>query len=596
MSLLTELKRRNVFRVSAAYLALCWVVTQVSGTVVPALHLPESIPAVVIWLSIIGFPFVVGFSWIFELTSEGLKRESDVDRSDPVTTRRLDTIVIAMLGLAILIAAVQIFRPVPFEPESASSVTEPDATSPIPSPSPVSAIAIDDKSIAVLPFADMSQAKDQEYMSDGIAEELMNLLTRVPDLKVIARTSSFAFKGQNIEIAEIAKRLNVAHVLEGSVRKSGNTLRITAQLIRTADSTHLWSETYDRPLDDIFMVQDEIAGAIVQALQIRLAGGELNRRKGGTQNLDAYQLYLRSWRHYYQNTQTSLKTAQEYAEQATKLDLDYGNALVLLASCAIAEADNGWIDPAEGYLRARKLAHRALEISPDLAEAHAVLQYVYLGLDWDWSAAEAQGRLALAIDSTNPLALNIAGKLSATLGQWEKAEREFRLSLVRDPLSTFVIWNIGDMYYRTDRLEEAESILRELLELEPDFGWTQTTLAKTLLAQGKSEEALQMVQEIADTGENLVFLPIVLLAAGREDEAAEALKAQIAHWSDRGAYFVALTYAYRGEKDLAFEWLDRSYLQREQVLTEILGEPLLDNLDGDPRFNEFLRKMKLPTQ
>ena len=174
-------------------------------------------------------------------------------------------------------------------------------TAAVATPAPLAAltavpVAPDDKSIAVLPFADMSAEKNQEYMADGIADELLNLLAQAPDLKVIARTSSFAFKGQNIEIAEIAKKLNVAHVLEGSVRTSGDKLRITAQLIRTADSTHLWSERYDRPMDDIFAVQDEIANAIVQALQIKLLGGTLNRRAGGTQNLEAYQLYLRALR------------------------------------------------------------------------------------------------------------------------------------------------------------------------------------------------------------------------------------------------------------------------------------------------------------
>ncbi len=198
-------------------------------------------------------------------------------------------------------------------------------------PSVAATAAIPDKSIAVLPFADMSETKNQEYFADGIAEELLNLLAQVPDLKVIARTSSFAFKGEKIEIAEIAKKLNVAHVVEGSIRKSGNTLRIAAQLVRTADSTHLWSETYDRPLDDIFAVQDEIAGAIVQALQIRLAGGELNRRKGGTQNLEAYQLYLRSLSAMNRNTKASLDAAGEYAEQAIKIDPSYGRAWALLA-------------------------------------------------------------------------------------------------------------------------------------------------------------------------------------------------------------------------------------------------------------------------
>ncbi|MGH8135980.1 MAG: adenylate/guanylate cyclase domain-containing protein, partial [Steroidobacteraceae bacterium] len=255
-------------------------------------------------------------------------------------------------------------------------------------------------SIAVLPFADMSEKQDQEYMSDGIAEELLNLLAQVPELKVIARTSSFAFKGEKIEIAEIAKKLNVANVLEGSIRKAGNTLRISAQLIRAADSTHLWSETYDRPVDDIFKVQNEIANAIVQALQIRLAGGEVSRRKGGTLNVEAYQLHLRAMSALNENTKESLDAAGTYLEQATRLDPDYGMAWYAQATVVSMKTDNVWLAPTEGWNRVRQLAQRALQLSPDLAEAHARLQWAYMSQDWDWPAAEAEGRQALAIDPT----------------------------------------------------------------------------------------------------------------------------------------------------------------------------------------------------
>ena len=257
--------------------------------------------------------------------------------------------------------------------------------------------AILDKSVAVLPFVDMSEKKDQEYMSDGIAEELLNLLAQVPDLRVIARTSSFAFKGKNVEIAEIGEKLGVAYVLEGSVRKSGKTMRISAQLIRTADSTHLWSETYDRPLDDIFKVQDEIANAIVQAMQIRLAGGEASRRKGGTLNLEAYQLYLRATSALNQNTQESLDAAGNYLDQAIKLDPGYGMAWYEQATVVSMKTDNAWLAPTEGWERVRQLAQHALQLSPDLAEAHARLQWAYMSLDWDWPAAEAEGRRALPL-------------------------------------------------------------------------------------------------------------------------------------------------------------------------------------------------------
>ncbi len=457
----------------------------------------------------------------------------------------------------------------------------------------IAATAVSEKSIAVLPFTDMSAEKNQEYMSDGIAEELLNLLAQVPDLKVIARTSSFAFKGEKIEIAEIAKKLNVAHVVEGSIRKSGNKLRITAQLVRTADSVHLWSETYDRPLDDIFAVQDEIAGAIMQALQIKLAGGELSRRKGGTQNLEAYQLYLRAWNASW-NSRSSMDMAGDQLEQAIKLDPDYGIAWSALASVFGAKTENGYIDATKGWQRVRQLAQHALQLSPDLAHAHSRLQYVHLMFDWDWEAAEAEGRRALAIDPENTGALNQAGILARTLGQWDEAERIFRAALDRSPLDPYLNFNLAYTYYLAGRLGESESTYRKLLEQEADFPWVRVYLGKTLLAQSNPEAALAMVQSDKEEWNRILFLPIMLQAVGRQADADEALKRQISLLADTGAYFVALTHAYRGDHDFALEWLERAYKQKDAALVEIVGEPLFKNLANDPRYKAFLRKMNLP--
>jgi TolB-like protein len=275
-SLFAELRRRNVFKAAAAYLALGWVVTQVTSTVAPPLHLPEWIVPVVVWIGVIGFPFVIMFSWIYELTPEGLKRESEVDRSASIThitSRRLEYIIISLLVLAIGLSAFERFVPRRVEPAAASREAQTPA---VPSASTPSAASVapeaSDNSIAVLPFVNMSDEKSNEYFSDGITEELLNLLAKVPKLRVIARTSSFSYKGKDTPIAEIARALRVASVLEGSVRKSGEKVRITVQLIRASDSSHLWSETYDRTLDDIFKVQDDIAAAVVDKLRITLLG------------------------------------------------------------------------------------------------------------------------------------------------------------------------------------------------------------------------------------------------------------------------------------------------------------------------------------
>jgi TolB-like protein/Tfp pilus assembly protein PilF len=440
----------------------------------------------------------------------------------------------------------------------------------------------------------MSPAKDQEYMSDGMAEELLNRLAKAPDLKVIARTSSFAFKGKDVNIAEIAGKLNVAHVLEGSVRTSGDTIRVTAQLVRTADSTQLWSATYDRPLDDIFAIQDEIADAIAQALQIKLKGGSVNRREGGTQNLEAYQLYLRAWNGEDWNTESSLDAAGNLLEHAIKLDPGFGIAWSALATVNRVKVENGYLDAFKGTEQARRLTQHALQLSPSSAHAHASLSAIHLSYDWNWADAATEIQQALALDPTNSSVLLHAARLSMTLGRWEDAERQLHAALGRDPLSSYAIFNLGQTYYRSGRLTEAEATLRRLLEVSPDFPWTRGLLGAVLLEQGNAEAALAVVQQEPDREMQLVGLPIVLQAAGRQAEADAALQAQIAQWADTGALYVALTYAYRGDHDQALAWLDRAYRQKDPALIEIVGEPLFEGLYDDPRYKTFLRKMNLP--
>ncbi len=453
--------------------------------------------------------------------------------------------------------------------------------------------AVSDKSIAVLPFVDMSEKKDQEYFADGMAEEIINLLSKVPDLRVPARTSSFYFKGKSTKVPDIARELSVAHVLEGSIRRSGNQIRVTAQLVRADTGYHLWSETYDRNLSDVFAVQDDIANAVVQALQITLMGGPLTRQRGGTQNLEAYQLYLRAQSTELQNTRASLEAGQEYLKQAIKLDPGFGHAWSALAVTTLVMADWGILSPKDGYERARELAQHALQLSPDLANAHFALQYVHRTYDWDWAAAEAEGRQGLALDPTNTFGLMFAGMTSGTLGHWDNAERQVRSALVRDPFYTYAYLNLGTVLYGAGRFADAEVAYRKLLELAPNFAWAHQYLGKTLLAEGKPEAALAMVQQEDAEEFRLDTLPIALQAAGRKAEADEALKALITKYADSSAYFVAMTYAYRGDHDLAIQWLERAYKQKDTALVEIVGEHLFKNVANDDRYRAFLRRMKL---
>jgi TolB-like protein len=565
----SRLRRRKVVQWGLAYVAGAWALLQGIDFLVDTFHWPDATKQIATIALAIGLPVALVLAWYHG--DRGQQRVGSTEL----------TILAALLALGGFVLW-------QYEPATEAPTT---ATARAPAPTGESP---NPKSIAVLPFADMSPEKDQEYMSDGIAEELLNLLAKVPDLKVIARTSSFAFKGEKIEVAEIAKRLNVAHVLEGSVRKAGNTVRITAQLIRASDSTHLWSERYDRPLDDIFAVQDEIANAIVQNLQMQLTGAQVARREAGTHDLDAYQLYLRAVSAHSRNTEASLQAEIDYLERAIKLDPNYALAWLQLSFAVVVQAENGFLDATEGFERARSLAQHALQLNPELPEAYAVLQGIHTGYDWDWDAAEIAGKKALALDPMNPDALLTYGRLSSVLGRWDEAERQFRAGLVRDPLSTFLIWNLANNYYRAGRLSEAASAYQTLLELEPDFLWTRGYYGKTLLAMGQSEAALEMVQREADVPSRLLYLPVVLHAVGRHSEADEAQKAQIETWADTAAFYVAESYAYRGEPDRAMEWLERAYRQKDVALNEILGEPLFSTMTNDPRFKAFLRKMKLP--
>jgi TolB-like protein/Tfp pilus assembly protein PilF len=451
---------------------------------------------------------------------------------------------------------------------------------------------VTDKSIAVLPFVDMSEKKDQEYFGDGMAEEIIDLLAKVPDLRVPARTSSFYFKGKSTKVPEIARELGVAQVLEGSVRRSENQIRVTAQLVRADNGFHLWSQTYDRPLDDVFKVQDEIANAVVQALQITLMGGPLTRQ-GGTENLEAYQLYLRGFSSMWQNTIPSLTAARLDMDGAIKLDPNFGLAWLALSRVSLFSTSNGLLSPQEGYERARQQAQQALRLSPDLAGAHDVLANIHRNYDWDWAASAAEVRLALASDPTNPTSLMRAGQLSYTLGRWDDAERQLRLALVRDPLLAVVTLSLGIAQYGAGHFADADATFRRVLELSPGYILASSYLGKTLLAEGKPEAALGMVEQDTENARQ-ALLPIVLQAAGRKVDSDEALKTLITKFADTHAYYVAMTYSYRGDHDLAFQWLERAYEQRDQGFIAFVGEPLFKNITGDPRYKAFLKKMNLP--
>jgi adenylate cyclase len=594
-----QLKQRNVFRVAVLYLVVCWLILDPVHVIFHMLDVPIWANRLVLMLMAVGFPAVVIFAWVYEITPEGLKPTVEVPHGQSIrrlTGRRLDRAIIAVLAVALAYFVVDKFwisrHYATSEPLASLARNTASRTTSLP-PTPA-ALAPAPRSVAVLPFVDMSEKKDQEYFADGMTEEIISLLATVPDLRVPARTSSFYFRGKSTKVPDIARELGVAQILEGSIRRSGNQIRVTAQLARADNGFHLWSQTYDRDLHDVFKVQDEIATAVVQALQISLMGGPLTRQKGGTQNLEAYLLYLRSEKENRAYSATALKEARKHAEQAIRLDPDFILAWIMLGWINTSSAQLRVLPVRDGYERARQLGQHALQVSPDLTDAHLLLGYIHRTYDWDWAAAQSEARQGLALDPKHWYALEFNGQVAASIGDWDGAERYFRQVLVNDPLNDQTHWDLGTTLYRAGRFAAAETAYRKLIELAPDYAWAHAYLAKTLLAESKTEAALAMAEQEADEANRLDVLPIVLQAAGRHAEADEALKALATKYADSDAYYVATNYAYRDDHDLALQWLERAYQQKDAGFVEIVGEPLFKNLANDPRYKAFLRKMNLP--
>ena len=510
----------------------------------------------------------------------------------PTLPRHLWIAVASFVALILALGFVVIDKRPPLQPVPQEAQSPPAVGAAEPARRTIPA-----KSIAVLPFVDLSEKKDQQYFADGVAEEIIDRLVKAPDLRVPARTSSFYFRDKSTNVADIAHALGVANVLEGSVRKSGKRVRVIAQLVRAEDGYQVWSQSYDRELRDIFQVQDDIATALAATLQISLAGGPLARERGGTTNLDAYQLYLRAQSSVTADSaEATIKNAQSMLRQAVTLDPNFGLAWALLASMSVALVDNSDLSPVEGFDEARRLATHAIELSPGVAEPHAILAYLYRTRDWDWTAARKELQLALSADPADPVSLMLDGLLSLSLGQREKAERELRAAVDRDPFFNYANFNLGNALYLHGKYAEAETVFRHLLEISPRFKWTRLYLAKTLLAQGKPQAALDTLQptEADDAGSS--YLPVILFANGRTQDADAALQILIQRYAATDAYSIAVTYAYRNETELALEWLERAYTQRDAGLIEMVGEPLLKNIWVEPRYHAILREMNLPDQ
>jgi TolB-like protein/Tfp pilus assembly protein PilF len=456
------------------------------------------------------------------------------------------------------------------------------------------AVAIADKSIAVLPFVDMSEKKDQEYFADGMAEEILNLLVKIPDLKVIGRTSSFQFKGKTDDLRKVGTALGAAYVVEGSVRRSGDHIRVTAQLIDTRDGAHRWSDTYDREASDTLKVQDEIAASLVRALQLEVASSRFSEERAVPRNGEAYDTYLRGLHAFNRFDQSGMDEAVAHFRHALTLDPLFVPAAEQLARTLCDQPSWGFVPPSTGYEQARVAADAALKLDPKSAIAHAVLGCVHIWYDWDWPAAVQEMNTAMALNPNDPFVLVTAADQRMAIGLWAEAVTLCDAALSTDPLLATVYQNIGWAYMYMGRYAEAERAMRRVLEISPTYGGARHDLGVILVMEGKAEEALGEIQKETPLGGRAAGLVLVYHELHRKQEAdAELTQLEAEHSADM-AMWIAEAHAFRGQKDQAFTWLDRAYAQKDYFLWTIKGDPLLKNLEGDPRFKAFLKKMNLP--
>jgi TolB-like protein len=451
-------------------------------------------------------------------------------------------------------------------------------------------LPIPERSVAVLPFADMSEKRDQEYFSDGLSEELIDMLTKIPDLRVPARTSSFYFKGRQMKVPDIARELRVAHVLEGSVRRSGNHLRITAELIRADNGYHIWSQTYDRTPSDIFKVQDEIARSVVAALRLSLPAAT-QPKAISAEDTEAYTLFLQARARLTQMSKQSVEQAAAYLKQALALDPKFAPAWALYAKTRTILYEAGAISLRQAGDEARAAATRAIELDPALPAAHVSMARVHSFFDWDWAAMNAEIKLARQLDPNDSDALRYAGIYALIKGRPDDAIEALLPAVERDPLEGANYEILGLAYLAAGRLQDARRAFDRSASLDPILGGV-SGIGMALLLEGEKAAALSQFERCPNENDRLAGRALTLHALGQRAAADAALADLEKRFAD-DVFRIAMIHAYRGEIDQSFVWINRAYAAHDRDLSMIKSEPLARNLRGDPRYAAVLKKMKL---
>jgi TolB-like protein len=581
-----ELKRRNVYKVAVAYAVVAWLLMQVASQIFPFFEIPNWVVRLVILLLIIGFPIALFIAWAFEVTPEGIKRTEAADAAGQ-RSRGGAWIYVVLIGAALSVGLFFVGR------YSAGHATARPALEELRRGKQSElATAGPDKSIAVLPLINESGDPKDEYFSDGLSEELIAALAQISGLKVIGRSSSFRFKDRKEEPKAIGEKLGVSKLLDGTVRKQGDRVRIVAELVNAADGIQLWTRTFDRELRDIFAVQEEIARAVAESLKVTLLGSD-SAQISAPKNVEAHNAYLQGHFHFQRRNVEDYRKAVGYFDQAIRLDPDY--------ALAYAERSEAWsfIGDLTGqrptaYPKARSDAEKAVAIAPALAEARAALGWVRCFVDWKFAEGLSELKRAKELSPANPTANDLLARIVAYLGRVDEAERQARHAVELDPLSTVTQGNLARVLFYAGKLDEADAVARKAAELQPAGASSHRWQTLIAVQRGDGATALREAQLEPNEGYRLFELAIAQYAVGDRQAADAALADLIAKAREGFAYQIAEVYAVRGEKEKAFEWLQISFDDRDSGMLSLLVDPLLRGLRDDPRYKNLLVKLGLP--
>jgi TolB-like protein/Tfp pilus assembly protein PilF len=581
-----ELKRRNVYKVAVAYAVVSWLLIQAASIFLPAFDAPPSTMKIVIILLVLGFPIALVLSWAFEITPEGIKLESEVAANQSISRRTGRRIVGITIALAVIAAGLMIFQ-----------ILRPKS-SPAPRPSEA-ATAVPEKSIAVLPFDNLSRDPDNAYFSEGIQDEILTRLAKIAQLKVVSRTSTQKYKTAPDNLRDIAHQLGVTNILEGSVQKAGDQVRVTVQLINAISDAHLWADTYDRKLTDIFAVESEIAKSVAEKLQAKLTGSaEQVLASRPTENPEAHQLYLKGRYFWNRRTGENLNKALGYFQQAIEKDPSYALAYAGVADCYALLPVYGNKPPKEDIQRAIAAARHAIELDDNLAEAHTSLANALVD-DLQFAAAETEFKRAISLNPNYATAHQWFGECLQGEGRFNEALAELKLAHELDPLSLIINGSYGQCLGVAGRSDEAIDQLHKTMDMDPTFTVAHVMLGQVFEDKGALSEAIAEYEKAMEryrTPATEAMLAHAYVLTGRKAEAHKILddltNASQQHYV--AAYPLAIVHLALGDKDEALRLLEKSFEQRCLLLQGHFGslktDRRLDPLRGDPRFQKLLER------